>query len=410
MNTTSPTDRPGNVGMSMTGPSRLFRGTLLASASLTIMAAAIISPSLPEMRQVFADVPAADVLVRLSLTITSLAIGITAMLAGAIADRVGRKPVLVTSLLLYAVAGVAGYFTTDLPVLLGTRALLGIAVGGIMSAVSAMITDLFEGPRRAAFLGLQAATASLGGVIFLPLAGALAGASWKAPFWIYAASLLILPFAIAGVRETRVQQLDASGPTYPRHTTDGQPAPTGLIAVIYGLALVGTLVFFMAPTQLPFLLQRFDVSSTVVGVVIAGSTASSAIAGVAYARVRRSLGQATITALSLAALGIGWIVVGASASVTQIMLGVLIGGIGVGLIIPNLNLWLSELVPAARRGRVLGGLVSAIFLGQFLSPLLLQPLVSGLGLAPTFVISGGATVLGALAVAIALRRTQEVRR
>ncbi|MCE7010339.1 MFS transporter [Kibdelosporangium philippinense] len=76
--------------------------------------------------------------------------------------------------MLYALAGTAGYFVNDLYVLLATRALLGVAVGGIMTAISATITDWFEGARRASFLGPQQAFASLGGVIFLPLAGVLA--------------------------------------------------------------------------------------------------------------------------------------------------------------------------------------------------------------------------------------------
>ena len=83
------------------------RGTLLASAALTIMAGATIAPSLPAMREVFVGTPGAEVLVRLVLTITALAIALTAPLAGLFADRVGRRPLLVGSLVLYALAGSA---------------------------------------------------------------------------------------------------------------------------------------------------------------------------------------------------------------------------------------------------------------------------------------------------------------
>jgi len=376
--------RRGRAPVADAAPGRTVRATLLASASLTIMAAAVIAPSLPEMSRVFAGVPAGGVLVRLSLTITSLAIGLTATVAGAVTDRIGRKPVLVGSLLLYAAAGVGGYVAADLGVLLATRAVLGLAVGGIMSAVSAMITDLFDGPRRAWFLGLQAAAASLGGVVFLPMAGVLAGISWRAPFLLYAAAVLIVPLAAAGVRETRVPDPVASRPA------DGAPARgrRGVIALIFALAVIGTLVFFMAPTQLPFLLQGFGVSPPVVGVAVAGSTASSAVAALGFARVRNRLGRMSITVLSLGALGLGWVVVGLAGSLVQVLAGVLLGGVGVGLIIPNLNLWLSELVEASRRGRVLGGLVSAIFVGQFLSPLVMAPLISWAGLGAAFVVSG----------------------
>lgn len=394
------TARRGRAPVPAAAPSRTVRATLLASASLTIMAAAVIAPSLPQMSRVFAGVPAGDVLVRLCLTITSLAIGLTATVAGAVTDRIGRKPVLVGSLVLYAVAGVGGYVAGDLGVLLATRAVLGLAVGGIMSAVSAMITDLYDGPRRAWFLGLQSAAASLGGVVFLPVAGLLAGVSWHAPFLLYVAAVLILPFAAVGVRETRVPDPVASYRPANGSRARGQ---RGVIALVFALAVIGTLVFFMAPTQLPFLLQGFGVSPPVVGVAVAGSTASSAVAALGFARVRNRLGRGSITVLSLGALGVGWVIVGLAGSVVQVLAGVLVGGVGVGLIIPNLNLWLSELVDAARRGRVLGGLVSAIFVGQFLSPLVLAPLISWVGLGAAFVVSG-VVLPGVTAVIVALLR------
>lgn len=384
-------------------PSRLLRGTLLTSSTLTIMAAAVIAPSLPEMRQVFSAAPAADVLVRLALTITSLAIGITAPLAGTASDRVGRGPVLVSALVLYAVAGVAGFFISDLYLLLASRVLLGVAVGGIMTSVTALISDLFAGPRRGAFLGLQSAFASLGGVVFLTLAGVLAGIAWDAPFWIYAVSLLVVPFAVLALIRVRPgltarSEAQVGAPSVPdlgqNREQDHRPGTGGVLAVIYTLAWAGTLIFFMAPTQLPFLLQRFEVSTTVIGIAVAASTASSAVAAIGYSRLRRSASQEAVTALSLGLLGAGWCVIGMAGSLALIVGGVLVGGIGVGLIIPNLNLWVSELVTPARRGRVLGGLVSAIFLGQFVSPLLLAPVISALG------ISGAFLAAGALAVAV----------
>lgn len=389
------------------GPGRLLVATLLAASTLTIMAAAVIAPSLPQMREVFADAPAADVLVRLALTITSLAIGLTAPIAGAVADRVGRPPVLIGSLALYAVAGVAGYFVTDLTALLLTRSLLGVAVGGVMTAVGALITDLFDGGQRSRFLGLQQAFASLGGVVFLPLAGVLAGISWNAPSWIYVAAAPLVPLAVLAFRDARqrdhLRAEDRSG----RARTDEKSVrttPRGLVPTLYLVALVGTAVFFMAPTQLPFLLTGLDVPTAVVGLIVACSTASSAVAAVAFARARRRFGRTTLTGVSLALLGAGWIVVGAAPSVPSVVLGVLIGGLGVGLVVPNLNLWLSETVPPARRGRVLGGMVSAIFVGQFLSPLVAAPLLGPLGIGSTFIAAGAlATLLGGTA-ALVLRR------
>ncbi|GAB7045025.1 MFS transporter [Catenuloplanes indicus] len=85
-------------------PATAARATVLASASLTIMGAAIIAPGLPAMTAAYAGTQAAEVLVRLTLTVTSLAIAVTAPAAGLLADRVGRRPLLIASLALYAAA------------------------------------------------------------------------------------------------------------------------------------------------------------------------------------------------------------------------------------------------------------------------------------------------------------------
>lgn len=378
-------------------PTRRARGTVLAAAPLTIMAAAIIAPSLPAMREVFSGTPGSDLLVRLTLTVTSLAIAISAPLSGIVADRAGRRPLLLAGLGLYAISGTAGFFVNDLHLLLITRAGLGFAVGGIMTAVSTLITDWFSGERRASFLALQQAFASLGGVVFLPMAGFLATVGWQAPFWIYSVSAVVAIFAITSLREPVRSSPAVSGSERTR-------LPARVIGV-YVLALVVTLVFYMAPTQLPFLLEGFGSGPAVVGAVVAGSTLTSVAGALAFPRLRERLSPTAITTASVALMGAGWLVIGTAGTVAQVVAGLLVGGFGVGFVVPNLNLRLAEFAHPAQRGRVLSGLVAGIFLGQFLSPLVVQPLVQGVGIAGAFTWTGVALGAGAALAALLSNRT-----
>ena len=63
-------------------------------------------------------------------------------------------------------------------------------------------------------------------------------------------------------------------------------------------------------------------------------------------------------------------------------------GIGLGLIMPNLNVWASNEVPNALRGRALGGLTTFMFLGQFLSPIASLPVTETFGLTATYGLAG----------------------
>ena len=102
-------------------------------------------------------------------------------------------------------------------------------------------------------------------------------------------------------------------------------------------------------------------------------------------------------------LGIGNVLIGLSTIYVFVVLGLLIAGIGLGLLIPNLNVWLVSTVPASLRGRAVGGLTTSLFLGQFLSPIVIQPVVQQFGLTGAFVVAGIVSLLIALVFVVAVR-------
>lgn len=369
----------------------LARTLLLLAATLTVMSGATIAPSLPAMRQHFQGVPNADVLVRLVLTVPAIAITLGAPLAGRLADIWGRKPLLLSAMLLYGVAGAGGFLLDHLPLLLTSRALLGLAVAGVMTANTALIADLFEGEARGRFLGAQAAFTALGGVVFLLLGGFLADLDWRAPFLVYLSALALFPFVWFSVPEAR-QAERAAGRAKARLPWRG-------LLPIY-LAAFGALVFFYTiPTQLPFYLaQRFDAAPSLSGAAIALASGFGALASLLYPRVKARLSHLQVVTLSFALVGVGLVAIGAAPTAVLVALGLVILGLGNGLAVPNLNLWLTNLVPAETRGQALGLLTAAIFLGQFASPLLSQPLANTLGLGGAYAALGGLVLLLALVV------------
>jgi MFS family permease len=97
------------------GPPTATAVTLLAASTLTVMAPTIVAPALPSIAREFAGVAQADLLVPLVLTLPALVIAVTASGAGALVDRIGRRPVLLGGILLYGLAGGTGVFVGSLP-------------------------------------------------------------------------------------------------------------------------------------------------------------------------------------------------------------------------------------------------------------------------------------------------------
>jgi MFS family permease len=361
--------------------------TLLLVSTLTVMSGATIAPSLPAMRTQFAAVENADYLVRLALTMPAIFIAVGAPFVGVAIDRFGRKPLLLLSLLLYGAAGSSGLWLDSLGLILVGRAFLGLSVGGIMTTATTLIADYYVGITRGQFLGLQAAFMALGGVVFLTVGGFLADVSWRLPFAIYLFAFVLVPCMLLLLPEPD-RPRRRSTPTAPGEVSS-ERTPWLLILLTYGIAMVTQIVFYLIPVQLPFYLQTLvGANASQSGLAIALATLFAAISSILYRRVKARLNFMTIYALAFLNMGLGYVLIGLAANFLQILLGLAIAGSGLGLLMPNMNFCLTSITPDALRGRILSGITTFFFLGQFLSPLVSQPVSEWLGLGATYGLAG----------------------
>lgn len=342
---------------------------------MTVLAGAIIAPSLPGMNQHFGG--DAEVAVQLVLTMPALMITLFSPAMGYLADRFGRRNLLLLALMIYGVAGLSGFLIDRVDTLILSRAVLGMAVAGIISISTTLIGDYFTPAERARFLGLQGSFMALGGVVFLNLGGALADWSWRGPFLVYIAGLLLLPYARAVLYEpsTSSEMNSESATQVPQESF-----PWGRVILAYSLGLLSMAMFYMVPAQLPFLLtERHEVSGTAIGLALSTTPMAAAIVSFTYGRIKPWVTVSWLYVIGFTLVTVGFSIVGYGHSYMLTLIGVGVAGLGFGIFLPNTNVWLMRITPAAYRGRVFGGSSSAIFLGQFLSPLVVAPVAIALG-------------------------------
>lgn len=350
---------------------------LLACASLTVMAGATIAPGLPRLLEHFSDHPNAEYYTRFILTIPGLAIAITAPIAGALADKLGRRVLLQLGVLLYVVSGSAGLWLNDLEWLLVSRLLLGVAVGMVMVCSMALITDHFQGAERDRAMGIQASAMSAGGIIFISAGSVLADVSWRAPFGIYLIPVVLFPLIYKYVSKPprSEEELGAVNERF----------PVGHAMLVYSLGFIMMLLFFFIPTQLPFFAIELGADSLkYAGFAVVLSQIFSSVASANYRWLRGKLENRQILLLSFVLLCIGFLFLSQAESLLGMFIGMPFIGIALGFNFPNLSIWLMAKVPSTMRGRASGGLTTAIFIGQFLSPLLSQPLIKSYSLNGAF--------------------------
>ncbi len=376
---------------------------LLATSSLAVMAGAVITPALPAIEDAFPGHPHSRALVPLVLTAPALVIALLAPFAGIFADRIGRKPLLLFSLVVYAAAGSSGLWMDSLASIVGGRLLLGAAVAGTMTGSTTLLGDYSTGPERQSLLGTQAATMGFAGVAYVVLGGVLADVCWRAPFAVYLAALPLAVFSYLVLVEPKSRAANHS-----IHDLDQDAkTPWMVVAAIYGLALCGMILFYLIPVQMPFFLRRLtEATGTEVGLTISVSTITGSLTSLLYRRIREFFSFPTISGILFTLIGCGYLLLSLAENMVEIALCLVIAGLGLGLLLPNLTVWLTERSPEHRRGRLIGGLTTALFLGQFLSPILAQPVIAQNGYGGTWGIyaTGGTLALGVGLTALLVAR------
>lgn len=350
--------------------------TLLLAATLTIMAGTIVAPALPAIREAFPGEANVDLLSRMVLTLPALFVAGFAPVAGALADRFGRRKLLIFFVLLYAVAGMSGLYATSLTGILIGRAVLGLAIGGIMTIGAALVGDYFEGEERARFFGLQQAATQFGGVLFVVAGGMLADLDWRAPFAVYGLALFIVPAMVLFLTEP---------PRNAGVAADAKRSQTiwnwPLIGLVCLLAWLLNMLFYTVPAQIAFFLRdALDMAQpSVAGWAIGVMNLAAALTALSFGRLRARLPISAVFAICFGLMALGFAALCVATATPGVLFALAVAGLGIGYAIPNVLSAAIQVAPPAGRARVTGLVTSSMFLGHFLSPIVSQPVIAGIG-------------------------------
>jgi MFS family permease len=353
---------------------------LLGASSMSVLGAVLIAPVLPLMAQHFADVPGVAVLVPIVLAVPALVIGLTAGFAGVIVDRLGRMRVLQVALVVYAIAGTAPLYLDDLGAIIASRVVVGLCEAAIMTAATTLMGDYWTGERRNRYLGLQATVASLSAVVFVAVGGLLGASGWRAPFWMYLLSIvLVLPIARV------LWNPSPAGGTRAART----PVPWAAIAAPCAVTLFGGVVFYALIVQLSYVLDGIGVTSPgVIGAAVALMSVATAIGGAVFGRLSRAALRSLLV-VEFALSGVGLLVVFLASAVPVVVAGAVVTGFGTGLMLPTLLTWAVRDLEFAQRGRGTGVWTGAFFIGEFASPLVVAAIAAPAGgLQPALAVLG----------------------
>ncbi len=354
----------------------------------TMMSNVAIITSLPHLADHFPNTPHIDFLSRMMITLPSLAIAILSPFLGHLLSRFRRKYTLMIALVFFALAGSAGLYLSSIYALLFSRFMLGIAIGVLMILVTSLVGDYFKNEERHRYMGLQSAFISIGGLLFLFAGGVLSDISWRYAFGIYLVGLFFVPFVFKNIVEP-----NHSSTT--EHAKEIQPKLIG----IYLLAFCLMLVFYILPTQMPFLIMNhFGADGKLAGMIIATAFIFNALGALTFARLKKHFDFGVIYLIGMGIVATGFLLIGHVDNVYLFFFTSPIFGFGGGLLMTNVTAWMLHQSNVVRRIKSSGYLTSFLFLGQFFSPIVFHPFVASFGVQHFFVVLG--VVLGSIVIGV----------
>ncbi|MDA7424688.1 multidrug effflux MFS transporter [Thalassococcus lentus] len=309
--------------------------TFVLLTALTVISTTMFLPALPAMQSEFG---VNEATIGLSVTAYMIAAAGLQLLLGPLSDRVGRRPVIVSVLSIYAASSLVCVFAQDIVVFLAARTVQAVAMtAGIL--VAAMVRDLFDGPMAAAKL----ATISSAMAIVPMMAPVLGGFldvqfGWRSIFVFYAltgAGLLI--WVLRDLAETRP---DRTAETPERRRMLLREARFWAFAFCQALGAGGFYVFLVGSPFVAAALYGLDSGQIGIGLgsVTMGFMAASALS----ARTVHRFGPFRLIVVgrlaSLLGLGAGFVVFSITTPPVWVFYAVTIWvGVGNGLTLANAN-------------------------------------------------------------------------
>ena len=323
----------------------------------------IIIPLLPFYAQTFGASPLVIGLLFASFSVSQL---VAAPILGDLSDRVGRRPILLFSLIGTVVSFGMLAVAHSLAMLFAARIVDGLSGGNITTA-RAYIADITTEENRAKSFGLLGAAFGLGFIVGPALGALFSHISYTAPIWA-AAAITIVATVLAWVwlPETVHHARGGGSPWRALREMGGRES----LQILFTVDFVYWTAFAVYQTTFAlFGARRFGFDAAHTGYLLSAfGFLGVLVQGVLVGRVVKWLGGKRTLAVGLLFAAVGW---GGSAmthSLTVFVMMLVPGAIGIGLCNATLSTLISNAAGPQEQGRVQGAAGALESLGRTIGP------------------------------------------
>ncbi|NND83858.1 MAG: MFS transporter [Acidimicrobiia bacterium] len=368
--------------------------------TISVVGVTLITPIAPVIPDILRALDAPESAAGLILGSATLPGILLAPVIGVLADRWGRRRVLLPCLVLFAAAGTLSILSTSVAMLATIRFFQGIGAAGLINLVIVLIGDHWDGTDRVRMLGRNSAALTAGIAALPTIGGALADwLGWRGPFYVYPLVFLVL---LAAMRTLPKDQPTSATGVGAQLRASGKVLRTPVVLGLFGLEVVVMVAIFgLILTVLPFHLEEaYGLSAGARGLFLGAPSLVSFWISLNIARITQRFGRFRAITFGLVVFGASFFVLGSPVPLSVLVAGALLWGLAEGLTFPALLDRITEAAGTESRGTVIAVGAGAVRLGQTVGPLLGGVALVGVG-APTAFLAGAA-LLGGLAVVVVI--------
>jgi predicted MFS family arabinose efflux permease len=351
---------------------------LLLPITMAVMGVSLLTTVVPLMYDHFKDIPHYEYLIQGGvMTMPAIWVVLFSPVAGLLADRYGRRSILMTAMIVYAGIGIAPAFLENLYAIIATRVGVGICESVVMTVSTTLICDYFSGKSRERWLAGQTATASLSALAIIPLGGVLAASyGWHGPFFIYIYSLLLVAGVAIFIWEPAPEPRPIATALKAAATV---PFPWLRILSLCALTMVAAVMFYSIITQNGNALTVLGVTDPrEQGLLTMIGSLGVPIGTFLYWGASR-LPIGWLVFLDFLLVGIGFWGMGHAITPAAYVEAAFVNQLGCGLVLPTMLVWTTRGLAYEIRGRGNGMWQASFAVGQFASGMLLTLLGKQLG-------------------------------
>ncbi|MBQ8759802.1 MAG: MFS transporter [Bacteroidales bacterium] len=349
----------------MNNKSKMLTATILSMSLLTVMAAAAIAPAMGIIKEHFSN--ASDILVQLIISLPALSIIITNLFFMKISSFMRTRTIAIIGLLLYVVSGTTCFFLDNIYLILIMRALLGVSVGLIMPLSTGLLSYFYPPEEQARLMGLSSAMNQMGGVVGTLFAGFLSSIEWNYSFLVYLFGLVALLMIMKWLPNEKLETSNKRGKAFePRQLLKFHPSIIGMLLL--------TMIFFVFPTNFAIISSRqLHLDTGTITLLMVALDLLAFFVGLIFGKLMR-LFRNVIKYFPPLCMIIGYIFYAEANNITMLLVGSAFIGLGNGIGVPYL-LTIASIKGGKNSATTVMPLISAaLYLGQFISPIIMLSL------------------------------------